>query len=76
MKTLRGLIEKYFDVIGHKTDNIRDVIRSGIYSYNSSSHRTLNNKTPDQLFKDNDDQMTRHVNDSIHNQKSILNSSS
>ena len=29
----------------------------------------MNNKTPNQVFKDNDDQMTRHLNDSVHNQK-------
>ncbi len=31
--------------------------------------RTLDNKTPNQVFKDNDDQMTRHINDSLHNQQ-------
>jgi hypothetical protein len=36
---------------------------------NSNSHRTLDNKTPNQVFKDNDDQITRHLNDSVHNQQ-------
>ena len=40
-----------------------------IDTYNNNSHRTLGNKTPNQVFKDNDDQMTRHLNDSVHNQK-------
>jgi hypothetical protein len=40
-----------------------------IDTYNNSSHRTLNNKTPNQVFKDNDNQMTRHINDSVHNQQ-------
>jgi hypothetical protein len=34
-----------------------------IDTYNSSSHSALNNKSPNQVFKDNDDQMTRHLND-------------
>ncbi len=40
----------------------------------SISHRTLGNKTPNQVFKDNDDQITRHLNDSVHNQKCITQS--
>jgi hypothetical protein len=40
-----------------------------IETYNSSSYRTLKNRTPNQVFKDNDDQMTRQLNDSAHNQK-------
>ncbi len=35
---------------------------------NSSSQRTLNNKTPNEVFDDYDNQMTRHLNDSAHNQ--------
>ena len=38
-------------------------------TYNNCNHRTLNNKTPNQVFKDNDDQIARHLNDSVHNQK-------
>jgi hypothetical protein len=44
-------------------------MKSIIDTYNSNSHRTLNNKSPNQVFKDNDDQMTRHINDSLHNQQ-------
>ncbi len=40
-----------------------------IDTYNGNSHRTLNNKSPNQVFKDNDDQITRHLNDSLHNQQ-------
>ncbi len=32
-----------------------------IDTYDSSSHSALNNKSPNQVFKDNDDQMTRHL---------------
>ena len=71
VRTLRELIEKYFDITGHRTDNIKDVMKTIIDTYNSlsSSHRTLNNKSTDKVFKDNDDQMVRHINDSAHNQQ-------
>ena len=69
VRTLRELIEKYYDITGHRTDNIKDVMKSIIDTYNSNSHRTLYNKTPNQVFKDNDDQITRHLNDSVHNQQ-------
>ena len=69
VRTLRELIEKYYDVTGYRTDNIKDVIKSIIDTYNNNSHRTLSNRTPNQVFKDNDDQMTRHLNDSVHNQQ-------
>ena len=69
VRTLRELIDKYFDITGHRTDNIKDVIATVIATYNSSSHRTLKNKSPNQVFKDSDDQMIRHVNDSAHNQQ-------
>jgi hypothetical protein len=69
VRTLRELIEKYFDITGHRTDNIKDVIASVIATYNSSSHRTLKNRSPNQVFKDNDDQIARHLNDSAHNQQ-------
>jgi hypothetical protein len=69
VRTLRELIEKYYDITGHRTDNIKDVMKSIIDTYNSNSHRTLDNKSPNQVFKDNDDQITRHLNDSVHNQQ-------
>ncbi len=40
-----------------------------IDTYNNNSHRTLGNKTPNQVFKYNDDQITRHINDSVNNQQ-------
>ncbi len=40
-----------------------------IDTYNNKNHRTLDNKTPNQVFKDNDDQITRHLNDSVRNQQ-------
>ena len=65
VRTFRELIEKYYDITGHRTDNIKDVMKSIIDTYNSNSHRTLNNKLPNQVFKDNDDQITRHLNDTV-----------
>ncbi len=63
-----GIIDRLVRTLtGHRTDNIRDVIQSIID--NSSSHRTLKNKTPNQVFKDNDDQTARHLNDRSHNQQ-------
>ncbi len=38
-------------------------------TYNNSSHRTLNDKTPNQVFKDYDDLIARHLNDSLQNQQ-------
>ncbi len=48
-------------------DNIKDVMKTIVDTYNNSSHRTLNNKIPTQVFKDNDDQIARHWNVSLHN---------
>ena len=68
VRTLRELIEKYYDITGYRTDNIKDVIASVIETYNKNSHRTLKNKTPNQVYKDNDDQTARYLNDTAHNQ--------
>jgi hypothetical protein len=48
---------------------MKDAMKTSVETYNSSSHRTLNNKTPNEVFKDNDNLMTRHLNDSAHNQQ-------
>ena len=67
VRTLRELIERYFAITGHKMDSLKEVVATIIATYNSDNHRTLNNKTPNQVFKDNDDQMARHLNDTVHN---------
>jgi hypothetical protein len=69
IRTIRELIEKYYDITGHRTDNINDVMKSMIDTYNTKSHRTLNTKIPNQVFKDNSNQITRHIFDSIYNQQ-------
>ena len=49
-------------------DNIKDVVESVITTYNNDSHRSLNNKTPKQVFKDDDEQQIKHIHDISHNQ--------
>jgi hypothetical protein len=42
---------------------MKEAMKSIIDTYNNNSHRTLNNKSPNQVFKDNDDQTARYLND-------------
>ena len=49
-------------------DSLKDVVATIIGTYNNDNHRTLDNKTPNQVFKDNDNQIARYLNDSVHNQ--------
>ena len=44
-------------------------MNSIIATYNNDNHRSLQNKSPNQVFKDNDNQKIRHFIDSMHNQK-------
>ena len=69
VRTLRELIERYYDVVGNKMDSLKDVVATIITTYNNDNHRTLNNKTPNQVFKDNDNQIARHLNDTVHNEQ-------
>jgi hypothetical protein len=47
-----------------------DIVRQVTTLYvNIRYRRTLDNKPPNQVLKDNDDPMARHINDSIHNQQ-------
>jgi len=69
VRTLRELIERYYDILGNRKETLQNVMDSIIATYNNDNHRSLQNKTPNQVFKDNDDQMTRHLNDSVHNQQ-------
>ncbi len=48
-----------FYIADQKEDNTKHVMNSIIDTYNSSSHWTLKNKTPNQVFKDKDEQMAR-----------------
>jgi hypothetical protein len=49
-------------------DNIKDVVESVITTYNNDKHRSLNHKTPNQVFKDDDEQQIKHIHDTSHNQ--------
>jgi len=73
VRTLRELIERYYEIIGNRTDNIKDVIKYVIDTYNDNNHRSLSNKTPNEAFNDLPFQMAKNVNDSRHN-NSVYNS--
>jgi hypothetical protein len=40
-----------------------------IDTYSSNGHRFLHNQTTNQVLKDNNDRITRHMNDSVQNQQ-------
>ena len=67
VRTLRQLIDNYYVIAGHRTDNIKDVIKSVIETYNDSNHRGLKNKTPNEVYNNHDNQLARHLNDTLHN---------
>ena len=67
VRTLRQLIDNYYTITGYRTDNIKDVMKSVIDTYNDSSHRGLNNKTPNEVYKNHDNQLARHLADTVHN---------
>ena len=67
VRTLRQLIDNYYTITGHRTDNIKDVMKSVIDTYNDSSHRGLNNQTPNEVYNNHDNQLARHLADSLHN---------
>ena len=68
VRTLRELIERYYDILGNRKETLQNVMDSIIATYNNDNHRSLQNKTPNQVFKDNDNQRIRFLTDSIHNQ--------
>jgi len=59
VRTLRQLIDNYYIITGHRTDNIRDVIKTLIETCNDSSHGGLKNKTPNEVYNNHDDQIAR-----------------
>jgi hypothetical protein len=42
-------------------------MKSIIDTYNDSSHRGLDNKTPNEVFNNQDNQLARHLSDTVHN---------
>ena len=69
VRTLRELIERYYDILGNRKETLQNVMDSIIATYNNDNHRSLQNKSPNQVFKDNDNQKIRHFIDSMNNQK-------
>ena len=67
VRTLRQLIESYYTITGHRTDNIKDVMTSVIDTYNDSSNRGLKNRTPNEVYENHDNQLARHLTDMVHN---------
>jgi hypothetical protein len=63
VRTLRELIDRYYDILGHRKETLQDVMNSIIATYNNDNHRSLQNKTPNQVFKDNDNQRIRFLTD-------------
>ena len=64
---MRALINKYYEITGNKKDNFKDVVQSAIESYNDNEHRTLK-KTPNNAWSNSKLQITKHLNDMIHNE--------
>jgi len=67
-RTLRELINRYYEITGNKKDNFKDVVQSAVDSYNDNEHRTIKT-TPNKAWKDNNLQIVHHLNDIIHNEK-------
>ena len=67
-RTLRELINRYYDLVGNKKDNIKDVVKYAVNTYNENEHKTIKT-TPNKAFTDNNLQVAHHLNDIIHNEK-------
>jgi hypothetical protein len=52
------LLNLQFDITRHTTDNIKDAIKSVINQYNNRL-----------VFENNANQLARHLNDRVHNQR-------
>ena len=51
-RTLRELINRYYELIGNKKDNFKDVITSVVEMYNENEHSSIKT-TPNKAFTDN-----------------------
>ena len=67
-RTLRELIERYYEIAGNRTDNLKSVVKSAVDTYNDNDHRTIKT-TPNKAWKDNNLQTAHHLKDMIHNQQ-------
>jgi len=66
-RTLRQLINRYYEITGHKKDNIKEVIKYAIETYNNNFHRTLK-ETPNEAWTNNNIQIAHHLSDIMYNQ--------
>ena len=67
-RTLRELIERYYEITGNRTDNLKHVVKSAVETYNDNDHRTIKT-TPNKAWKDNNLQLAHHLKDMIHNEQ-------
>ena len=67
-RTLRELIERYYEITGNRTDNFKHVVKSVVETYNDNDHRTIKT-TPNKAWKDNNLQLAHHLKDMIHNEQ-------
>ena len=67
-RTLRELINRYYEITGHKTDNFKNVIKAVVEMYNENEHSSIKT-TPNKAWNDNNIQVAKHLSDSIHNQQ-------
>ena len=68
VRTLRELIERYFNFVGNKKDSLKEVIYNIIETYNNNIHRSLNKMTPNEAFKNEKFQAVQQLNNSAINQ--------
>jgi len=68
VRTLRELIEKYYNFVGNKKENFKDVLYNIMNTYNNNIHRSLNNITPNEAFKNEKLQVVQQLNNSVFNE--------
>jgi hypothetical protein len=51
-RTLRELMNRYYEVTGHKKDNLKEVLQTAVETYNDNEHRTIKT-TPNKAFNNN-----------------------
>jgi hypothetical protein len=66
-RTLRGIIEeRYYEIKGNRTDNLKHVVQSAMDTYNDNDYRTIKRK-PNKVWTENNPQLSHHSKDMIHN---------
>ncbi len=58
--TLRELIERYYEITGNRTDNLKHVVKSAVDTYNYNQHRTMKT-TPNKAWTNNNLQFSHHL---------------